>query len=93
MVLFKADQLANFAGTPLSVVGYRNQASGFDPRSGEEIVERSGRIEPRPSREDLLGIVPTSLTPRTQTETVQTTEKRPVVDHAPRQHSTEAGRE
>ena len=30
MVLFRADQLADVAGTPLSVVGYRNQANGFE---------------------------------------------------------------
>lgn len=30
MILFRADQLADVAGTPLSVVGYRNQANGFE---------------------------------------------------------------
>lgn len=49
MVLFRADQLADFAGTPLSVVGYRNQASGFDPRSGEGARRFGGRFNPRRS--------------------------------------------
>ncbi len=38
MALFDASKLAKLAGSALSVTGYRNQASGFDPRSGDGVM-------------------------------------------------------
>ena len=39
-------RIATLAGSELSVKGYRNQASGFDPRSGEGARRFGGRFNP-----------------------------------------------
>ena len=46
MALFDAGKLATFPGTALSVAGYRNQASGFDARSGDGARRFGGRFNP-----------------------------------------------
>ena len=46
MALFEASKLAKLAGSALSVTGYRNQASGFDPRSGDGARRFGGRFNP-----------------------------------------------
>ncbi len=46
MALFDADRLTALRGSKLSVVGYRNQAGGFDPRSGEGARRFGGRFNP-----------------------------------------------
>ena len=46
MALFQAGKLATLAGSALSVAGYRNQASGFDPRSGDGARRFGGRFNP-----------------------------------------------
>lgn len=46
MPLFDASKLAKLHGAALSVVGYRNQASGFDPRSGNGARRFGGRFNP-----------------------------------------------
>ena len=49
MALFEASKLAKLAGSALSVTGYRNQAGGFDPRSGDGARRYGGRFNPRHS--------------------------------------------
>lgn len=46
MALFDASKLAKVAGSALSVTGYRNQAGGFDPRSGDGARRFGGRFNP-----------------------------------------------
>ncbi len=46
MPVFDASKLATLAGTALSVAGFRNQASGFDPRSGDGARRFGGRFNP-----------------------------------------------
>ena len=46
MALFEASKLAKLAGSALSAAGYRNQASGFDPRSGDGALRFGGRFNP-----------------------------------------------
>ena len=46
MPWFEASKLAKLAGTALSAAGYRNQASGFDPRSGDGACRFGGRFNP-----------------------------------------------
>jgi RES domain-containing protein len=46
MALFDADRLSGLRGSKLSVTGYRNQAGGFDPRSGEGARRFGGRFNP-----------------------------------------------
>ncbi len=46
MALFDAGKLATLPGARLSVVGYRNQARGFDPRSGDGARRFGGRFNP-----------------------------------------------
>ena len=46
MALFEASKLAKLTGTAFSVVGFRNQASGFDARSGEGARRFGGRFNP-----------------------------------------------
>lgn len=46
MAQFEASKLAKLAGSALSVTGYRNQASGFDPRSGDGARRFGGRFNP-----------------------------------------------
>ena len=46
MALFDASKLAKLVGSALSVTGYRNQASGFDPRSGDGARRFGGRFNP-----------------------------------------------
>jgi RES domain-containing protein len=43
---FDPSKIANLAGGELSVRGYRNQASGFDPRSGDGARRFGGRFNP-----------------------------------------------
>ena len=46
MALFDASKLATLPGSALSVAGYRNQASGFDLRSGDGARRFGGRFNP-----------------------------------------------
>lgn len=46
MPLFDPSKLANLAGGELSVAGYRNQSTGFDPRSGDGARRSGGRFNP-----------------------------------------------
>ncbi len=46
MPSFDSRKIGRLAGTALSSVGYRNQAPGFDPRSGEGARRRGGRFNP-----------------------------------------------
>jgi len=46
MALFEASKLAKLAGSALSAAGYRSQASGFDPRSGDGARRFGGRFNP-----------------------------------------------
>jgi RES domain-containing protein len=46
MPVFDASTLATLAGATLSVIGYRNQARGFDPRSGDGARRFGGRFNP-----------------------------------------------
>ena len=46
MAQFEASKLAKLAGSALSVAGYRNRASGFDPRSGDGARRFGGRFNP-----------------------------------------------
>ena len=46
MALFDASKLATLPGAALSVAGYRNQASGFDLRSGDGARRFGGRFNP-----------------------------------------------
>ena len=46
MPLFDASRLAKLPGAALSVAGYRNQASGFDARSGDGARRFGGRFNP-----------------------------------------------
>lgn len=46
MVRFNASLLAKVPRTPMSLVGYRNQAVGFDPRSGNGARRFGGRFNP-----------------------------------------------
>lgn len=46
MSLFDARRLAATRGVEIALVGYRNQASGFDPRSGEGARRAGGRYNP-----------------------------------------------
>jgi RES domain-containing protein len=43
---YEASKLAKLTGTALSTTGYRNQAIGFDPRSGEGARRFGGRFNP-----------------------------------------------
>jgi RES domain-containing protein len=43
---YEASKLAKLTGTALSATGYRNQAIGFDPRSGEGARRFGGRFNP-----------------------------------------------
>jgi RES domain-containing protein len=43
---FNGSKLAKLPGTALSVAGYRNQARGFDPRSGDGARRFGGRFNP-----------------------------------------------
>lgn len=44
MPSFDLSKIATLAGSELSVKGYRNQASGFDPRSGDGARRFGGRF-------------------------------------------------
>ncbi len=46
MSLFNASRLAKLSGEALSVAGYLNQTSGFDPRSGDGARRFGGRFNP-----------------------------------------------
>ena len=46
MALFEASKLAKLTGMAHSATGYRNQASGFDPRSGDGARRFGGRFNP-----------------------------------------------
>lgn len=46
MASFDASRLTTLRGSRLSIAGYRNQASGFDPRSGEGARRFGGRFNP-----------------------------------------------
>jgi RES domain-containing protein len=46
VALFDASKLTKLPGATLSVAGYRNQASGFDPRSGDGARRFGGRFNP-----------------------------------------------
>ena len=46
MPSFDLSKIAALAGSGLSVKGYRNQASGFDPRSGDGARRFGGRFNP-----------------------------------------------
>ncbi len=46
MALFDPSKLDTVSAKRLSVVGYRNQAAGFDPRSGEGARRFGGRFNP-----------------------------------------------
>jgi RES domain-containing protein len=46
MPSFDLSKIATLAGSGLSVKGYRNQASGFDPRSGDGARRFGGRFNP-----------------------------------------------
>jgi RES domain-containing protein len=43
---FNAATIGRLAGTTLDLTGFRNQASGFDPRSGEGARRMGGRYNP-----------------------------------------------
>lgn len=46
MTSFDAQALGRLAGTPLTATAYRNQAKGFDPRSGDGARRLGGRFNP-----------------------------------------------
>jgi len=46
MPSFDSRALGRFSGTALSVVAFRNQAKGFDPRSGDGARRLGGRFNP-----------------------------------------------
>ena len=46
MALFDASKLAKLPGAAFSLAGYRNQAGGFDPRSGDGARRFGGRFNP-----------------------------------------------
>lgn len=46
MPAFDARRLARLPAAELSITGYRNQAAGFDPRSGEGARRFGGRFNP-----------------------------------------------
>lgn len=46
MSLFDPRLLATIPGVEIALVGYRNQSSGFDPRSGEGARRAGGRFNP-----------------------------------------------
>lgn len=46
MSTFDARRLGRLQGSRLAVVGYRNQAPGYDPRSGEGARRLGGRFNP-----------------------------------------------
>ena len=46
MGAFNSRTLGRLPGAALSVIGYRNQAKGFDPRSGDGVRRFGGRFNP-----------------------------------------------
>ena len=67
--------------------------SGSNRLQAGEVAEGARGIDPRWRREHCFAIVPASLAPRAESETVEATKERSIIDPSPREHAIKVGRQ